>query len=163
MFCPHWIFDISAARVASEFISSELTLEAFAKKYVEGINKLYEKQQLTPEIISETAQNILEFLSEVEAGEQAIDLITNFTYFRLYFESLNQPRKMKSMFGSIEDGVKTNEIKTDLTLKSFRAFVFGLRSNTTPLPPAGWKLENDEHLIKFKDIINKQVSILDAI
>ncbi|MDC1115323.1 hypothetical protein OAT37_01075 [Alphaproteobacteria bacterium] len=163
MFCPNWIFDISVARVAGEFLSSDLTLDAYSKKYSEGINKLYPNQQLNPETFSDAAQNILEFLSEVEAGDQAVDLISNFTYFRLYYVSINQPRKMKSMFGSIEDSVKTNEVKPDLTLKSFRAFVFGLRSNTMPLPQAGWKLDDDDHLINFKDIINKQVSILDVI
>jgi hypothetical protein len=163
MFCPNWIFDISVARVAGEFLSSDLTLDAYSKKYAEGINKSYPNHQLSPEIFSDAAQTILEFLSEVEAGDQAVDLISNFTYFRLYYVSINQPRKMKSMFGSIEDSVKTNEVKPDFTLKSFRAFVFGLRSNTMPLPPAGWKLEDDDHLINFKDIINKQVSILDVI
>jgi len=163
MFCPQWIFDICAARVAGEFISSELTLEAYSKKYSEGLNSLYNKQEITPEFICGVAQTILEFLSEIEAGEQAFELISNFTYFRLHFESLNQPRKMKSMFGNLEDAVKINDIKHDLTLKTFRAFVFGLRSNTTPLPPAGWKLEEDEHLVQLKEIINKQVSILDAI
>jgi len=163
MFCPQWIFDICAVRVAGEFISSELTLEAYSKKYSEGLNSLYNKQEITPEFICGVAQTILEFLSEIEAGEQAFELISNFTYFRLHFESLNQPRKMKPLFGNIEDGAKVNEIKPDLSLKTFRAFVFGLRSNTTPIPPADWKLENDEHLVKIKEIINKQVSILDSL
>jgi len=163
MFCPHWIFDIAVARVVGEFISSELNLEVFAKKYSEGINSIYKNQEISPEFICDIVQNILEFLSEIEAGEEAFNLISNFSYYRLYFESSNKPRKMKSMFGNLEDGVKLNEIKPDLTLKTFRAFVFGLRSNTTPLPPAGWKLEEDQHLVQFKEIINKQVSILDAI
>ena len=37
MNCPNWIYEICVARVASEYLSSELDIVAFAKKYSEGL------------------------------------------------------------------------------------------------------------------------------
>jgi len=160
MFIPSWIFDISCIRTASEFLSSEMAIEAFGKKYAVGLAKLY-KEPVAAEIFVEVAQSLLEFLAEIEAGDQAVELLTNFTYFRLYNEGVNRPRKMKSMFGSIEDSAKTKEYDPTGTVKSFRAYVFGLRSDTVPKAPHGWSLENDEHIEKIKPLLEESVSLLD--
>jgi len=160
MFAPSWVFEIAVMRTASEFLASELGIEAFGKKYAEGLAKLY-TTPIEAELLTDNAQSVLEFLSEVEAGEQAVDLLNDFCYFRLYNEGVNRPRKMKSMFGTIEDPVKAQEYKTDDTIKAFRAYVFGLRSNTVPEAPEGWRLENDEHIDKLKPLIEASVSVLD--
>ena len=68
---------------------------------------------------------------------------------------------MKSMFGTIEDAVKAQEYKSDDTIKAFRAYVFGLRSNTVPVAPEGWRIESDEHIDKLKPLIEASVSVLD--
>ena len=70
---------------------------------------------------------------------------------------------MKSMFGSIEDPVKVKEYSPENTIKAFKAYVFGLRSNTVPTAPDGWKLETDEHIVSLKPVIEEQVSILDML
>lgn len=160
MFAPNWVYDVAVIRTAYEFLSSEVGIEAFGKKYAEGLTKLY-NNSITPEMLFEPAQTILEFLSEIEAGEQAVELLNDFTYFRLYHEGVNRPRKMKSMFGTIEDPVKAQEYKSDDTIKAFRAYVFGLRSNTVPEAPEGWRLENDEHINKLKPLFEEPVSVLD--
>ena len=161
MFAPSWVFEIAVMRTASEFLSSEIGIEAFGKKYAEGLAKLY-STPIEAEFFTDTAQSVLEFLSEVEAGEQAVDLLNDFCYFRLYNEGVNRPRKMKSMFGSIEDAVKTKEYSPEIALKSFKAYVFGLRSNTVPTAPDGWRLETDEHIESLKPLLEEQVSILDV-
>jgi len=160
MFVPSWIFEICVMRTASEFLSSEIGLEAFAKKYSEGLKKIY-KEDISLEVFEGCAQTLMEFLGEIEAGDQAVNLLNDFTYFRLYNEAVNRPRKMKSMFGSIEDPVKATEYNSENTQKAFRAYVFGLRSNTVPQAPDGWQLEKDEHLVKLKPLFEEKVSMLD--
>ena len=104
MNCPNWIYEICVARVASEYLSSELDIVAFAKKYSEGLAVSY--NPIPIEAFSEPTEQIIIFLGEIEAGENAVELLENFTYFRLYFEALNVPRKLKTVFGNIEDPVK---------------------------------------------------------
>jgi len=162
MFVPSWVFQVAVMRTASEFLSSELGIDAFGKKYSDGIAKIY-SQQIPIEAFTETAQSILEFLAEIEAGDQAVELLTDFTYFRLYNEGVGRPRKMKSMFGSIEDPVKASEFDTTEAVKAFRAYVFGLRSNTVPQAPEGWRLENDEHIEALKPLLEESVSLLDIL
>jgi len=161
VFCPHWIFDISAARVASEYLSAELPIEAFASKYASGLTAKY--SDVTAEELVESAQLILEFLAEVEAGESAVPIISEFCFFRLYYVKVGVPRKLKSMFGSIEDPAKQKEYSGQLMIKAFRTHTFNVRGNPEIAAPAGWKLEDDENLTDFGELIRKQTSLLDSL
>ena len=159
MNCPNWIYEICVARVTSEYISSELDIVAYAKKYSEGLGALY--SPIPIEAFTEPSQEIIIFLAEIDAGESAVELLENFTYFRLYFEALNVPRKLKTVFGSIEDPSKQPLEPKENTLKALRAYIFGLRSNTVPTKPPGWLLEKDENIPKLAEIVAKPVTILD--
>ena len=161
MNCPNWIYEICVARVASEYLSSELDIVAFAKKYSEGLAISY--NPIPIEAFSEPTEQIIIFLAEIEAGENAVELLENFTYFRLYFEALNVPRKLKTVFGNIEDPVKQPLEPKENTLKALRAYIFGLRSNTVPTKPAGWLLEKDENIPKLAELVAKPVTILDML
>ena len=161
MYCPAWIFEVSAARVAFEFLHSEMPLESFAAKYSQGLSDSYSDGPA--ESLLGAAQGMLEFLAEIEAGENAAILLSHFTFNRLYFSGVAVPRKMKPMFGSIEDAVKQKEYSEELAKKAFRAYVFRLRSNPEDAAPSDWKLEDDEHIGALGVLVSKQVSILDAL
>jgi len=83
MYVPKWIFDISVARTASEFLSSVIGIEAFAKKYSEGLSKYY-STPIDAALFNDTAQSMLEFLSEIEAGDKAVEFLNDYIFFRLY-------------------------------------------------------------------------------
>lgn len=161
MYCSDWMFDISVGQVAAEFVSGDVGLEMLAKKYADGLSTHYHPIDLTE--LSGPAEELLLFLAEVEAGDMAVELIKDFSYFRLYNEGVNRPRKMKLMFGTIEDPVKVQAYSGQDMLKSFRAYVFGLRSDTVPRAPAGWSLETEESLVHFKELVSKKISFLDSI
>ena len=160
-FCPNWVYDISVSRAASEFLSSELTLDAFAKKYSEGLSLAY--SPVSAEAVKAQAEEIMMFLSEVDAGEMATELLNSFSYFRLYYEAVGRPRKLKPLFGSIEDPVKNDEVMLGNTTKAFRAYVFALRSKTVPEAPPGWRLEDEENVPNLAELASKTVSLLDSI
>jgi hypothetical protein len=65
------------------------------------------------------------------------------------------------MFGSIEDPAKNVEADKAKVFKSFKAFVFSLRSSYVDETPAGWTLEGDENIPKISEIAAKEVDILD--
>jgi hypothetical protein len=159
MYCPPWIFDICVARVASEFLYSELSLTPFAIKYSKGLSSLYEPVET--EKLETIGEGLLQFLTEIDAGESAADFLRHYTYFKLYFETNNVKRKLSPLFGSIEDPVKNMDFSEDKAQKNFRAFVFSLRSNTIEMPPDIWALEKDENLPKLNAIITQEVSVLD--
>ena len=135
-------------------------IEAFVKKYNQGLSSRYDP--IPVESFNDPAEQIIIFLGEIEAGDSAVELLNNYTYFKLYFETLNVPRKLKSMFGNIEDSVKVPLETSDSALKSFRAYIFGLRSGTVPTPSEGWRLEDDENVPNLSKLASQTVSILDA-
>ena len=161
MYCPNWIFDIAVARTASEYLSSEIGVDAFAKKYAEGLSEIY--NDVPVESILGPAEAMMLFLAEIEAGDMAVELLNDFCFYRLTNEAAGKPRKLKPLFGALEDGLKAPDINLEGTAKSFRAYVFALRSNTVPKAPLGWKLENDENVPKLAELAGKQLSVLDII
>ena len=90
MICPSWIFDISAARVASEYLSAELPIEAFGTKYATGLSEKY--SEITAEELVESAR-YWSFWPR-SAGESAVSIINEFRFFRLYYAKVGVPRKM---------------------------------------------------------------------
>lgn len=161
MFCPAWIYDIAVARTAAEYLSSDMTVEAFARKYGEGLSESY--KEIAIEALQQPAEAMLLFLAEIEAGEMAVEFLTDFTYYRLYTEAVGRPRKMKPLFGSLEDGVKEMQYHSDATGKAFRAYIFAQRSNTVPKAPAGWRLEDDENVPMLAALAAHQLSVLDIL
>ena len=133
MFCPSFIFEMASARAAAEFLGEEFGLEAFSGKYAEGLGSRY--SEVDQDSLHQAAEGMIQFLSEIEAGENAVELLHSFVYFRLYFEGPGRPRKMKPMFGSIEDPVKQKEHSIEAATKAFRAFVLGCAQTLFPTPP----------------------------
>ena len=159
--CPDWIFDAATASVAFEFLSSDLPIETFASKYSEGLAEYY--VAIDADEYYKGASLLLEFLSEVEVGEDAAKILQDYRYFRLYFEKLGLPRKMKTMFGTVEDGVKVAEASVEKNLKAFRAYTFRWRSKTAEFAPLGWSPEADENLPNFAKVSAVQKSLIDLL
>lgn len=156
---PAFIYDISVARSALEFLHGDIGVEAFAKKYAEMLSDGC--VTVNQHEVQEPAEAMLQFLAEVEAGEGAADLLNSFTYFRLYFDGVGRPRKMKPIFGTIEDPAKVREWNKESAPKAFRAFVFALRSQTVPTAPAGWQLETEEGVPKLAEAAGTKLTLLD--
>ena len=156
-YTPDWIFDIAIVRTASEFLSLSQPSESLAKKYSVGLSEVY--MEVYFEEILEPAEEILRFLSEVKAQHMAVEILKDFSYFRMYYLNPKKPRKLKPLFGTLEGSEKKKEYSSEKTIKSFKAYVFALRSKTVPQSPAGWALDNDEALNRFRDLVNAKVGV----
>ena len=66
-FCPEWVFSSSVANVAGGFLTGSAPITIFANQHANEINQHY--SEIKSEIFEESATKILEFLSEIEAGE----------------------------------------------------------------------------------------------
>ncbi len=156
--CPDWIFDICCAKVADNFLSNSHPLDMSARHFAENLAPTYDAME--PVKISESAESMLRFLSEIDAGEDSVELLTGFSFYRLNFETFNKKRNLKPLFGNAEEGVQ-KEAHLEI-LKRFKAYVFGLRSNTAPKPPAGWRVQNDvENLVVLKGLFASELNPLD--
>ena len=142
-------------------MSSEMPIETFAKKYASGLSESF--AEVPWELILAAATPCLEFLSEVEAGERAAEFLNDYVYDEIYFERVNVPRKMKPLFGTIEDSTKSMEYTAEGVLVSFRAFVYRMRSNTSSPTPAGWDPAVDANIPKLAELVRRETSILDAL
>ena len=151
-FCPAWLYDYTGALVASEFLHAELPLESHAKRLAAFLEPHYEV--VSPEDLTEAATGLLEFLSEIEAGDQADDFLTNFRWFVLNYENHNGvKRKRKSLLSTCFDPVKERKYDARHVQVEFRKYLFADRSDLLPKMPSGWQInqENDVELLKEMD------------
>ena len=151
VYCPDWIFDVSVVRVASEFLSEQMPIDSYAKKYSKGLSESY--HEVFVEELLEPAEEILRFLNEAKVSTNAIELLSGYSYFRMYYVNLKKKRRLQPIFGTLEAPSKNKEYSSEKALKSFRAYIFGKKSNTVPVRPSGWVLENDESLDQFSKLI----------
>ena len=87
----------------------------------------------------------------------------NYIYFCLKYVQSGSKRKLKGLFGSAFDPAKEKKYQEKNTLKSFRAYVFGLRSGVSEKPSAGWNILEEEGLEFLKELLEKEASISDAL
>ena len=156
--CPDWIFDILSARICVQFLSESHPLELSSNHFVDQLHSAYE--EIDQKIVSETAEHMVRFLAEVDAGAEAVNVLNDFIYFRINYESTAKKRNLKPLFGNPEDGVAAP--KHFEGLKRFKAYVFGLRSNNSPTSPPGWDvLRNVESLPMVLGLVSSSINPLD--
>lgn len=159
-YCPDWLYNLAVARAAYEFIISELPIKAYAKKYASGLSEHYE--EIKTEEVENEAELILRFLVEINA-EKSDDLLNNYVYFCFKYVQHGQKRKLKGIFGTAFDPTKEKKYNEKFTLKSFRAYVFGIRSGISEKPSAGWNILEEDGLEFLKNIVEKEANIVDAV
>ena len=160
-FCPEWVFSASVAGVAGGFLSGNAPLTVFANQFSNGINEHY--TEIKPEIFEESATKILEFLSEIEAGETAIDYINSYIYKRIKFHANNKPRKLTGLFVDEFSPLKTIDYSAEKAVILFKAFVFSARSGLTIEVPAGWEAIEEEGIGWFGDLMTSKPTIFDSL
>ena len=158
-FCPEWIFGVCSASAAKEFLSSENSLNSISRKFSAGLSEKY--NEIKFEEITACAEEILQFLSDLEANEEAVNYIDSYIYRRMCFKSSGAERKISGMFSSELDPVKTCDYSGKNIAKTFRATIFAIRNNTLSDKPPGWNYDDVENLDWLKDLLNKPTDILD--
>ena len=162
MYCPEWLFGCSAAYTAKGFLSSESSLNGIARKFAKGLSEKY--KEISFEELSETAEGILQFLSEIEAGEEAVNYIDQYIFKRIYYLNSGWERKLTGLFASPTNPEKTKEYDVQKSVKVFRATVFGVRNDTMAKAPPGWNIEElkgNDNLNWYVDLVQKPVDITD--
>ena len=76
--CPDWIFDILSARVCVQFLADSHPLDMSSNHFVEQLSSSYSGTD--SKLVAETAEHMVRFLSEVEAGEEAVNVLNDFIY-----------------------------------------------------------------------------------
>ena len=158
--CPEWIFDITCSRVCIQFLSESHPLELSSRMFCEQLSRNYNPVDL--KFVAELSEYMARFLNEINAGQDAVVFLNQFIYYRLNYESNTKIRNLKPLFGNVEDGVA--EAKHNMSMKRFKAYVFGLRSNNSPTPPPGWDvIKNTDNLPLIRELVSTCINPLDLI
>ena len=159
MFCPRWLFEACCGSATSEYLRLDLPIEMIGSKYSGAMANDY--QGIDASLINMMIENMVLFLNEIAAGENAADYALGFCYYRTIFEKPKSERKIKAMFGSQLDAVKIKDYDANDVLLVFKAYVFALRNNQTPLAPAGWNIQQVEEIELYQRLSAQGGSLLD--
>ena len=159
MFCPRWLFEACCGSATSEYLRLDVPIEMIGSKYSKVMGVDY--QGIDESSITMMIETMVLFLNEISAGENAADYALGFCYYRTVFEKPNSERKIKSMFGSQLDAIKIKDYDGNDVLLAFKAYVFALRNNQTPLAPAGWNIKQVEEIDLYQRLSAQGGGLLD--
>ncbi len=158
-FAPGWILDASCSVVAKRFIIGEMPLEAYVNRFARSLSERY--SDTNADKLLGAVEAMMHFMSTIE-GDNVLLVCDAFTYNRVSFDTNGSPRKIKTMFRSALAPQKT-QTNSDMVAKSFRTFVFSLRSDPGLLAPKGWDASSVPDLEWLADIFSQQVKISDCL
>ena len=153
-YCPTWVYDCVVAQSVIDFISYKVDLIQPCKKYSDGLSKLYEEVSL--EEMVRASELVVSFLTENQVGEDSVDLLSSFGFFRFYYVSRDKKRKFGGLFGSSNKDDSRN-YSGNLTLKSLHAYYFERRSSVHILGSPGWTLATQTEIPEFKKIATQSL------
>ena len=153
-FCPEWIFSIFAAQTAKEFLSSNSSIASISRKFSKSINERYNEVKF--EELLDPAEKILQFLSEINAGEDAVNYINDYIHYRVNFESSGSPRKLSGMFSSAFNPQKVKDYDSEKCFKIFKATVFSIKNDALPKATPGWQINDVEDVDWIGEVFNQE-------
>ena len=153
-FCPEWIFGIFAAQTSKEFLSSNNSRAAVSRKYSNAISERYNEVKF--EEVMDLAEKILQFLSDINAGEEAVTYIDDYIHYRVNFEASGSERKLSGMFSSAFDAEKIKDYNSDKSFKIFKATVFSIRNEALPKATPGWLISDVEDIDWIGEVFNEE-------
>ena len=156
-FCPEWIFSVSTAETARCFLSSNNSMNSIAKKFSTALCERY--NDIRFEEIVDAAEQILQFLSEINAGEEAVNYLTNYIYYRVNYEANGNERKISGLFSSAFDSIKSQDYNSKIVLKIFRATVYSIRNEAVPLANPGWLITDKEDIDWLGEVFEQEIDI----
>ena len=116
-YCPEWIFSVFASQTSKEFLSSNNSIAGISRKYSKAISERYDEVKF--EEIMDLAEKILQFLSDINAGEEAVNYINDYIHYRVNYESSGSERKLSGMFSSAFNAEKNKDYNSDKCFKIF--------------------------------------------
>ena len=153
-FCPEWIFSIFAAQTSKEFLSSNNSIAAVSRKYSNAISERYNEVKF--EEVMDLSEKILQFLSDINAGEEAVAYIDDYIHYRVNFEASGSERKLSGMFSSAFDPEKIKDYSSDKSFKIFKATVFSIRNEALPTANPGWLITDVEDIDWIGEVFNQE-------
>ena len=153
-FCPEWIFGIFAAQTSKEFLSSNNSIAAVSRKYSNAISERYNEVKF--EEVMDLSEKILQFLSDINAGEEAVTYIDDYIHYRVNFEASGSERKLSGMFSSAFDPEKIKDYNSDKSFKIFKATVFSIRNEALPKATPGWLITDVEDIDWIGEVFNEE-------
>ena len=156
-YCPEWVFGICGANASKEFLSSNNSIAAISKKYSTTLSEKY--NEIRFEEILDLSENILQFLSDINAGEEAVTYIDDYVHYRTKFQASGSERKISGMFSSAFDGSKIKEYGTKESFKVFKATIFSIRNEAFPKATPGWVITDVEDIDWLGELFNKETDL----
>ena len=156
-FCPEWIFGASSAQIAKDFLSTNNSIISLSKKFANGLSEHY--NEIKFEEILDVAEKILQFLSDINAGENAVTYLNDYVHYRVNFKSNGGERKLSGIFSSGFDGEKIKEYNSEQSFKVFKATIYSMRNNIIPKSPPGWVITDIPDIDWLGEVFTRETSI----
>ena len=156
-FCPEWVFSVCCAKTAYDFLGTNNSINMISKKFSNGLSSQY--NEIKFEEISDVGEKFLQFLSEINSGEEAVNFLNDYIYYRVSFNINGTERKIKSMFSSAFDGEKEKDYNSEKALKIFRATTYSFRNGIANKASPGWAITDVEDIDWLGELFEQETNL----
>ena len=156
-YCPEWIFSVCSIQTAKDFLSTNNSIEAIAKKFSQSLSERY--YEIKFEEIVDVAEQTLHFLSEINVGDEAANYFIDYVHYKANYHSNGSERKLSGIFSSAFDATKTKEYNTKKSLKNFKATIFSIRNSMIEKASPGWLITDIEDIDWLGEVFEQEVDI----
>ena len=148
------------AQSGIDFLTGSSNLSTIVKKYSRGLDEHYDT--INWQYLEGISEDKLRILSEIEAADNAVSILNAYIYRRFKFHPDNKPRKITGLFTSEFKGKKTPPPDHKEVCKSFKAFIFSIRSNIYNFAPSGWTIIEETEAGWLGELVADPSSIFDS-
>ena len=133
------MYDCVVADVCSQFLMERRQIDAVSMTFASGLTNEY--VEVSSDELHRAADETIQFL--VKVGENnAIDLLSNFSFFRFYYVSKTQKRSFRGMMSWKVMSDSKRSYNNISTLRLLRAYYYEQRSGANKIGCLDWRLEN---------------------
>jgi hypothetical protein len=158
-FAPKWVIGSCCGTIIDRYVSENMPIMAFANRFSKSLAEKY--TDTDGDKLLAISEEMMQFLVTLE-DEDALILNHSYIYNTITFNPDGSKRKMKSLFSSAFVP-QHSECSVDEVLRSYKAFIFALRSGTDQLAPDEWTISHVKDIDWLIDLTQQKIAITDSI
>ncbi len=158
-YSPDWVLNLACSVITKRYVLENVPIESFTNIFSKALEPMYE--DLTGSKLREGVEKEMRFLATLDVDDY-IEIVNAHIFYTVTYE---KPGKKRNINGFFSSALKPKATETSIATnsKSFKAFVFQLRSEPKLKPESSWDLSHVKDMDSLIAIFNSPALVFDAL
>lgn len=158
-YSPDWVLSLACSVITKRYILEHVPIQSFTNVFSKALEPMYE--DLTGSKLREGVEEEMRFLATLD-DDNYIEIVNAHIFNVVTYVKPGKKRNLKGFFSN-ELKPKVTETSIAASNKSFKAFVFQLRTEPKLKPESSWDLSHVKDMDSLITILNSPALVFDAL